>query len=212
MQRRTILSLALATVLGALSAPGFAALTEGKEYNKYPKAFPTDSGNKIEVIEFFSFGCPHCQSLEPHIQKWLAKLPPDVHFRRIPVVFNPSWEGFSKAYFTLENLGVENKLAHDVFNAIHVENKKLNDAKVFLEWATAKGLDKDKVDGIYKSFTINSKLNRAKTLVQDYKIESVPSVVVNGRFMTAPSKISNGNDGFIDALNQVIDLARKDKK
>jgi protein dithiol oxidoreductase (disulfide-forming) len=109
-------------------------------------------------------------------------------------------------------LGVADKYALDVFSAVHTDNKKMQDPKVFLEWAEKKGLERKKVEDIYQSFSINSKLTRARSLVENHKIESVPSIVVNGKYLTGPHMLPGGHASIGDALNTLLEKARKDKK
>jgi protein dithiol oxidoreductase (disulfide-forming) len=191
---------ALAAV--AFAAPAAAQLTEGKEYARLKTPQPVETGKKIEVIEFFSYGCPHCADLEPYLDAWLAKLPADVQFRRIPVMFQPRWEPLAKVYYTLDAMGVEAKLSPEVFKAIHVNNLPLWEDKVFFDWAASKGLDRAKVADTYNSFGVNSKFRQAKKAVQEtYGIESVPTVVVDGKFVTLSNQIQHAAlPGAIDAL------------
>src|SRR5262250_1713610 len=103
----------------ALGAAGAAEPLEGRDYVRLKNPQPVETGKKIEVIEFFSYGCPHCADLEPYLDAWLAKLPADVQFRRIPVMFQQRWEPLAKVYYTLDALGAETKLSPEVFKAIH---------------------------------------------------------------------------------------------
>ena len=120
---RFAIALGALMLLTAGSAP--AQLVEGRNYDRLKNPQPTESGNKIEVIEFFSYGCPHCAELEPHLDAWLAKLPPDVAFRRVPVMFQDRWVPLAKIYYTLDALGEEKKLSPEVFKAIHGQGMTL---------------------------------------------------------------------------------------
>jgi thiol:disulfide interchange protein DsbA len=122
---------------------------------------PVETGKKIEVIEFFSYGCPHCADLEPEMQGWLKSVPPDVTFRRVPVMFQDRWVILGKIYYTLEALGVEQRLSPEVFKAIHKSGGNLATDKAFFDWAAANGLDRTKVEDMYNSFAIAGKMNRA---------------------------------------------------
>ena len=187
-----------------------AELVEGKNYERIRNPQPTESGNKIEVIEFFSFGCPHCAHLEPILQGWLKNLPPDVQFRRVPVLFQPAWVSLAKVYYTLDALDA-NKLAPEVFAAIHEQNKNLANEKTFFDWAATKGLDRKKVEDMYNSFGINGKVNRAKSLGGTYHIESVPTVIVDGKFMTASDKVGS-HAQLPAAIDALIAKARAERK
>jgi len=156
----------LAGLLFGVAASGASAqAVEGKQYSRI-NPVPVETGKKIEVIEFFSYGCPHCAALEPYLEPWLAKLPPDVAFRRVPVMFQPRWVPLAKIYYTLDALGVESKLSPDVFKAIHGTGTSLWDTKPFLDWAASKGLDRKKVEDVFTSFAIDGKMKRALQLAQ----------------------------------------------
>ncbi len=153
-----------AFVLVAVGTLAHAAdLQEGRDYRMLAKPQPVETGKKIEVIEFFSFSCPHCRDAEPIISAWVKKLPADVQFRRIPVQFQPAWIGTSKIWYTLEALN-EERLVPAVFNALHSQNVRLDQEKVFLDWAAAQGLDRKKVEDMYNSFAVNGKVAGPKTL------------------------------------------------
>ena len=136
----------LVAALAFAASGGAAELVEGKTYRRIANPQPTETGKKIEVIEFFSYGCPHCAELEPHLDAWLAKAPQDVAFRRVPVMFQQRWVPLAKIYYTLDALGVESKLSPEVFKAIHGSNTALWDTARFYDWAASKGLDRKKVE------------------------------------------------------------------
>ena len=196
------LALAFCAAL-AFASSATAQFAEGREYVRLKSPQAVETGKKIEVIEFFSYGCPHCADLEPHLQVWLKRLPPDVQLRRIPVAFFPQWENLARVYYTLEALGEDVKLTPDVFTAMHGGNRTnlATDAR-FFEWAASKGLDRKKVEDTYKSFGIAGKLGRAKQLAQAYNIQSVPTVIVDGKFL-----LSSSSSGGHERLPAVIDAA-----
>jgi len=198
----------LAALAFALSSA--AELTEGKEFTRLKNPQPVETGKKIEVIEFFSYGCPHCNDLEPYLDEWIAKLPPDVQFRRVPVMFQQRWEGLAKIYYTLDAMGEEQRLSPEVFKAIHQNNLQLYQDKAFFEWAASKGLDRTKVEQVYNSFTVTSKFNRAKALAQAYNIQSVPTVVVDGKFVTASDRVGK-HANLPAAIDELIVKARAER-
>ena len=203
----------LAVVLAAVALPASAQLQleEGKQFIRLKNPQPTETGAKIEVIEFFSYGCPHCAHLEPELQRWFKNMPPDVQFRRVPVLFQPAWELLARDYYTLDGLGVEQKLSPDMFKAIHDQNVNLSKANVFFEWAGKQGLDPKKVEEMYNSFAIVSKVNRAKQLAAAYKVEGVPYVVVDGKFATGSDKIG-GHPNMPAAIDSLVAKARAERK
>jgi protein dithiol oxidoreductase (disulfide-forming) len=211
-----LLRLASVYLIGSFVAAGsaFAQIKydEGTHYKRLAKAQPVETGSKIEVIEFFSFGCSHCKDFEPFVQEFQKKAGADVSFRRIPVAFQPAWKGLSKAYFTLETMGEAEKLAPAVFEAVHKDGKKLENADVFLEWAASKGLDKAKVKSTYDGFSVDGKVRRADSFVKAYAIESVPTVIVDGKFTMGGNMLPNGHVGMPAAMEYVASVARKERK
>ena len=170
-------ALAFAAAL-AMAGPASAQYAEGKEFLRFKQPLPVETGKKIEVIEFFSYGCPHCADLEPHLAAWHKRLPPDVQFRRVPVAFQPAWENLGKVYYTLDTLGEEARLSPEVFAAIHGGARvNLSQEQRFLDWAASKGLDRKKVEDTYNSFGVTSKFNRSRAIAKDYNVQSVPLVM-----------------------------------
>jgi protein dithiol oxidoreductase (disulfide-forming) len=208
--RRTFVALALTSALAAFAGPVAAQLVEGKNYARLKVPVPVETGKKIEVIEFFSYGCPHCADLESYLSPWVAKLPPDVQFRRVPVMFQDRWVNLGKIYYTLDALGDETKLSTDVFRAIHGQNVSLWQDATFFDWAAGKGLDRKKVEDVYNSFGIGGKMNRAKQLAQNYNIQSVPTVIVDGKFITASDKVGT-HAQLPAAIDELIVKARAER-
>jgi thiol:disulfide interchange protein DsbA len=208
-RRRALLALLAAAAL-APAGPALAQLVEGKNYSRLRIAVPVETGKKIEVIEFFSYGCPHCAELEPFLDAWVAKLPPDVQFRRVPVFFQERWVNLGKIYYTLEALDDEQKLSPEVFTALHKENRSLWNDKTFFDWAASRGLDRKKVEDVFASFTVAGKINRAKQLAQTYNIQSVPTVVVDGKFVTGSDRVGT-HAQLPPALDELIAKARAER-
>src|SRR6478672_11294131 len=203
---------ALLVLLAAAFASGsaFAQLVEGKNYARITNPQPVETGKKIEVIEFFSYGCPHCAELEPHLDAWLAKLPPDVSFRRVPVMFQQRWTPLAKIYYTLDARGTESKLSPDVFKAIHGSGVSLWDNDKFYDWAATKGLDRKKVEEVFTSFAVDGKMKRAMQLAQQYNIQSVPTVVVDGKFITSSDRVGT-HAQLPAAIDELVNKARAER-
>jgi thiol:disulfide interchange protein DsbA len=210
-RRRRMLLAAAAGALLVAATGASAQLVEGKNYDRLKNPQPVETGNKIEVIEFFSYGCPHCAELEPHLDAWLAKMPPDVSFRRVPVVFQERWGPLGKIYYTLDTLGEEKRLSPDVFKAIHGQGVALWNDKAFLDWAASKGLDRKKVEDIYGSFAVNGKMNRARQQAQQFNIQSVPTVVVDGKFITGSERVGT-HAQLPAAIEELVNKARAERK
>ena len=199
-------------ILAALALSGAVAaeLVEGKEYSRLKIPHAVDTGKKIEVIEFFSYGCPHCNDLEPYLQAWAKTLPPDVQFRRVPVMFQDRWKLLAKDYFTLEAMGEDLRLSPEVFKAVHVNGVPLYQDKAFFDWAASKGLDRAKVVETYNSFGIDSKMKRAMVLAQEYNVQAVPTMVVDGKFITLSDRVG-GHAAMPAALDALIAKARAER-
>jgi thiol:disulfide interchange protein DsbA len=177
-----------------------AAPQEGKEYLRLKNPQPVETGKNIEVIEFFSYGCPHCGEFEPILQNWLKTKPADVQFRRIPVMFQDRWVPLARIYYTLEALGEEARLSPELFVAIHSKGLPLWQDKSFFDWAASQGLDRKKVEDMYNSFAIGGKVNRAKMAAQAYQVQSVPIVVVDGKYVSNQVRSHAAIPPLIDTL------------
>jgi len=202
--------LATAAVLFAVSGASAQELQEGTNYVRFKNPVPVESGKKIEVLEFFSYGCPHCADLEPEMQSWIKTLPADVQFRRVPVLFQERWIGLAKIFFTLDALGEDARLSPEVFAAIHQKGMNLSNEKTFFDWAASKGLERKKVEDMYASFAIAGKINRAKQQAQIYNIQSVPTLIVDGKFVTASDKVGS-HAAMPSALNALVAKARAER-
>jgi thiol:disulfide interchange protein DsbA len=211
----------VAVWLRFLAALGILALTPnmgwaqvaGKDFEVLKTPQPTESPGKVEVIEFFSYTCPHCQNLQQPLAAWLKRKPADVDFKRMPVVFQDSFFPFARLYYTLEAMGLIEKLHHDAFTAFHQQKMKLQDPKVAADWAASKGVDRQKFMDAYNSFGVQSLTKRAAENTRRYDIPFTPALVVDGKYLTGPSMTSTGNtvdfDRFFKVLDQMIASARK---
>ncbi len=183
----------------ALAAEPFTALSPAQ---------PTDDPAKIEVLEFFSYGCPHCSDFHPLLASWAAKQSGDVVFKRVPVSFGrAAWANAAKLYYTLEATGDLAKLDGDVFKAIHNDRVNLFDEKTILEWVTKKGVDPKKFSETFNSFGVMSKVKRADQMAQAYKVSGVPAIYVDGKYA-----IGGNNFGEVLAnADKAIAKARSEK-
>jgi protein dithiol oxidoreductase (disulfide-forming) len=209
--RVAALVLAVGALLLCAAGGASAQLAEGRNYDRLKNPQPVETGDKIEVIEFFSYGCPHCAELEPHLATWLAKQPPDVAFRRVPVMFQERWVPLARIYYTLDSLGDEKRLSPDVFKAIHGQGMPLWTDKTFVDWAATKGLDRQKVEDVSKSFAINGKVSRARQQAQQYNIQSVPTIVIDGKFITGSERVGT-HAQLPAAIEELVVKARAERK
>ena len=154
----------------------------GADYNPTAQNVATDNPAKIEVAELFWYGCPHCHTLDPHLAAWVKKLPQDVYFKRVPGLPRPDWAPMAKAYYTMETLGVLEKLHVKLFEAVHTKRAlKPDDEPAILDWITKEsGMDRKKVNEAFNSFSNNTKLNRAAQFFRASGATGVPSLVIDG--------------------------------
>lgn len=183
------LSLGAAALLAGLQATSSLAQgkppEEGVDYIKLDKPVATEaSKGKIEVVEFFWYHCPHCNHFEPALEAWLKKLPKDVAFKRVPVAFRPSFVPDQHLFYTLEAMGLLEKLHKLVFAAIHAEKLNLDSREQIIEWVAKQGIDKAKFVAIYDGFAVGSKATRATQLQQAYNVSGVPALGIAGQFYT----------------------------
>jgi len=170
------------------------AFAQGAPFTSVSPAQPTEDPAKIEVLEFFSYGCPHCGDFNPLLTAWAAKLPADVVVKKVPITFGrAAWANISKLYYTLEITGDLQRLEGDVFRAIHGERVNLFDEKTLTEWVVKKGVDAKKFGETFNSFGVMSKVKRADQMAQAYKIQGVPALAVDGKFLI-------GDMGFNEKL------------
>lgn len=186
------LSLSLLAV-GATATP--ANPQNGVDYRTLDKAQQTDSGKKVEVMEFFGYFCPHCNSLEPALADWVKKQGDRIVFKRVPVVFRDTMIPQQKLYYALEAMGRIEDLHPKVFQAIHVQRQSLATDAAIVDFMVKQGVDKQKFLDVYNSFAVQTKVQRAAQLQNAYQVDGVPLLAVDGRFLTSPAIVgeSMGN-------------------
>ncbi|HSH73389.1 MAG TPA: thiol:disulfide interchange protein DsbA/DsbL [Methylophilaceae bacterium] len=202
----------LAALMLLVSANVMADPQIGIEYNQTVQTIPTDNPAKIEVTEIFWYGCPHCYALEPQLAAWVKKQPADVYFKRVPGLPRPDWAPMAKAYYALETLGLVEKLHTPLFEAIHKQKTLRPDDEIgAIDWITKQsGLDRKKVEDEFKSFSMNTKLTRAMQTFRASGATGVPSIIINGQFITS-STLAGGNQEVLNVADYLIANARKDK-
>jgi thiol:disulfide interchange protein DsbA len=192
----------------AVSAQG--TFQEGKHFVRLATPVPVSAAaGKIEVIEFFWYGCPHCNAFEPTLEAWIKKLPADVAFRRVHVGFRPNFEPQQKLYATLEALGLVEQIHRKVFYAIHQQGLKLDKPEAIIEFVVQNGADRAKFTEMYNSFGMQNKVRQGKQLSEAYKIDGVPALGIHGRYYTSPSLA--GGDNTPEPEGQVRALALTDQ-
>jgi len=193
----------VALLLFASLALAAGSYDEGVEYETLPTAQPTVDDKKIEVLELFWYGCPHCYHLEPEIREWLKHKPDDVVFVRMPAVLGPSWELLARAYYTAELLGVVDKVHTSLFNHIHKERKPLNDVEQIKKVFEEHGVSAADFDNTFNSFAVITKTNRAKQVREMYGVTGVPTLIVNGKYRVT-AKSAGGNKEMLQVVDFLV--------
>jgi thiol:disulfide interchange protein DsbA len=184
----------------------------GQEFDKTTEVINTDNPGKIEVTEIFWYGCIHCYHMDPILNAWVKKLPADVIFKRVPGLPNPSWAPMAKAFYAMEDLKLSDKLHTALFDAINKEKSldPTNEAAA-IDWMTKKsGLDKAKVEGAFKSFSMNNKLNQAANFFRATGATGVPSFIINGQFITS-STMAGSNEQALKTVDFIVGNIRASK-
>ncbi len=184
---------------------------EGIEYDRLPAAQPVDTGKQVEVREVFWYGCPHCYTLEPHIQRWLKTKPANAEFVRMPGILRDSWEPQGRAYYAFEALGVTEKLHGVFFKAIHEGRQNLNDEASIADFVGQHGVDKEAFRKAYRSFSVDAAVKNAIRLGERYGLDSVPTVIVDGKYRTSASK-AGSYEALMDVVNFLVQKSAAERK
>ena len=185
----------------------FAAPVEGSNYKLIDPAQPTSSGNKVEVLEFFFYGCSHCFHLHPELSAWGKKMPKDVDLVFVPTIFNPGWEPMAYTYYALEVLGKNHELHNALYDAWNVSNINLSDESKIAAFVAKHGVDSKKFSEAYHSFGVQSKIMRSKQLTQTYAIRGTPTLIVDGKYLI--TGLQPGET--VKVLAELIEKARKER-
>ena len=179
------------------------------DYRVIPQQ-PVESGERIEVLDFFFYACPYCNDLLPYLERWQKRNAAEIVFRHVPVVRHDSWVPLAKTYFTLEAMGEAGRLHSAVYRSYHVEELSMSQDSVIAEWAEKNGLDREKFMTIYRSEETRQKVERARKMTADYDIHGTPSIVVDGKYLTSTS-MTPGIPQVIPVLDGLIRLARQQR-
>lgn len=166
-------------------------------------AQPTQSGDRIEVVEVFWYGCPHCYALEPYLEQWLQNKPEDIEFRRVPGVLGKDWMAHARAYYTAEKLGIVDQIHQPLFDAIHRDKKRILNGNQLRDFFARHGVDKVEFTRIFDSEEITDKLKEAFVAAQGYKVTGVPAIIVNGKYRTSAS-MAGSYQKMIEIMDQLI--------
>lgn len=206
-RRQLVVAGALLPFAAFAQQPG---LVEGRDYKPVQPPQPTESGNKIEVLEFFQYSCPHCYAFNPDLDAWRKKLAPDVDYRRVHINWDNSTLPHTKIYYSLEQLGRVADVHEKVFNAIHGARKRMLDPNEIADLMAANGIDRKQWLDVFNSFSIATKATKAMATWKAYKIDGTPTLACDGRFLTSPS-IVGSRTGSLAVLDALIQRVRTEK-
>jgi len=199
-----LIPLLIAAFAPAAHAEG--EIVEGVNYQLVQPPQPTRNSEKIEVIEMFWYGCPHCHRFQTHIDRWARSKPDNVEYIRMPVILREDWALHARAFFTAQALGVLDTIHKPFFEAIHNEKRRLNTDKKVMAFFADHGVSNDDFNKVFSSFAVNSKVRRAHQFARKYGIQGTPTVVVNGKYRIDTGMGKQGFRGVIKAIDHLIAL------
>lgn len=199
---------AAATLVASTSGAFAAEPKSGVDYITLDAPARPDAGKKVEVVEFFMYSCPHCHALEPLMSEWVKKQGDNIAFRRVHMAFSGPNDPQAHAYVTLEAMGKLDQLHDKIFRAIHVDRNRMNKDDALLDFIVKNGVDKTKYLEFFNSFAVQTKMKRGSQLIATYKLESAPSIVIDGRYVTSPAQA--GRPGQSEQQSQLATIAVMD--
>ena len=211
MYRTLVKTLAPLVFLLIAQAANAAQWKEGVQYQEIPFPVTVETGNKIEVREFFWYGCPHCFHMEPTLSKWLKNKPKNVEFVRSPAVLGPSWQLGATVYFTYQALGVVNRMHKATFDAIHVEQRIFTSLQDFADFAAEHGINRGEFMKATRSFGVQLKLKHEAELDRESGIHSVPTFVIDGKYRTDEG-LAGSKENLVKLIDYLVEKARKERK
>jgi thiol:disulfide interchange protein DsbA len=200
----------LASALALLASSASAQIEPGREFLRLDPPHAPAADGRVEVIEFFYYGCPVCYETEPFLSRWLGTAPDYVAIRRVPALSSEAWEPFAKLFYTLESLGQIERLHWPVYDNVHFEDVKLNDEKIMIDWAARNGIEREKFVQTYGSKAVADKVARARELLKTYEVRAVPTFIVDGKFLTS-ARLAGGTQQVVQLLDRLVRLAREER-
>ena len=203
-----LLGLALAT---ASSVAGAQMPVSGREYHELSPPRPVSSGERIEVIEFFYYGCPVCYEAQPHIAKWLMKVGPGISMIRVPAVFTESSESFARTFYTLGAMNQIARLHWPLYDNHHFDGKQLNEEKNVVDWITGNGIDAKRFTELWHSGEVASQVEAAKKSLEKYDVKGVPTFVIDGKYLTS-ARLAGGTREMMRVVEYLVERAAAERK
>jgi len=192
------------------SSTAHAEVVEGKDYTILTNTQSTQNESGIEVIEFFWYGCPHCNNLHPHIKAWLKNVSEDVHFRYVPAIFRSNWIPGAKMFYAMDAIDGADILHDRIYDAIHRDKLDLNEESVLFSWVEKQGVDREKFEATYNSFSIQNQVARSTQMTQRYQLTGVPALVIDGRYMTSGKRGGTPQDTIL-VLEKILEKVRQER-
>jgi thiol:disulfide interchange protein DsbA len=200
----------LAAAFALLALDAVAQIEAGREYQRIEPPHAAAAEGRVEVIEFFYYGCPVCYDTEPHFSRWIGSAPDYVVVRRVPALSSEAWEPLARLYYALEALGQLDRLHWPVYDAIHFEDVALGDEKVMIDWAARSGIEREKFAQAYASDAVKAKVAQARELLKSYDVKGVPTFIVDGKFLTS-ARLAGGTQQVVEVLDRLVRLAREER-
>lgn len=181
-----------------------ATYEEGVHYSRLAAPQPTSTGDKVEVLEVFWYGCPHCFRFEPFVERWLRKKPANAEFVRMPGVLVGHWELFGRVFYTEQLMGILEKTHTPFFNALHMEKRNFSSEEAIADFFAGLGVNKDEFLKTFHSFAVETRIRQAKVMGERYGIDGVPAVIVNGKYLVS-NRLTGGNAETLNVINYLVE-------
>lgn len=208
--RRALAGWIGATLFAFAQGAAWAQISASSEFIELKPAIPVSTGSKIEVIEFFYYGCPICYELQPQMSRWLVVAPNYVALRRVPALSLENWEPFAKLYYSLEILGQMERLHWPVYDNFHFDGILLNDEKVMVDWVARNGIDSKKFTETYHSAEVQGRLAKVQEIMKTYNLRGVPTIVVDGKYVSS-ARLAGGTKQLMQVVDQLVRRARQER-
>lgn len=195
---------ALCLLISSAAATAAPDFTEGREYQLISPAAPTSvSDGKVEVVELFWYGCPHCYAFEPHVKQWLKEKPAEAEYVPVPATLNPRWVVHARTFYALQSLGELERVHEKFFQAIHEQNRRLRDVNAIARFLAQQDIEEDKFRQAFDSIEIDAKIKREQQVSAIYGVSGVPAVIVAGKYRTSAT-LAGGYDKMIEVINFLV--------
>jgi len=208
---KAFLPLLLWSALCSAQAQPASAPTAGRDYQELRPAVAVPAGERIEVIEFFYYGCPICYEAQPHLSRWMAGAGRGVTLKRIPAIFTESSESFARTFYALGAMDQIPRLHWPLYENHHFDGKQLNEYKNIVKWIAANGVDRQRFEALWKSEAVSGQIATAKQALETYHVAGVPSFVVDGKYLTS-AKMAGGTREMVRVLDYLVRRAGAERR